>query len=100
MSQARSLHRQARWDEACALLLAASTESALGVEDVELLAEAAQMCGRHDDAVAALERAFGMRATAGELDAAATTAFWLFTEFLYAGEIARAGGWVARACVI
>jgi ATP/maltotriose-dependent transcriptional regulator MalT len=54
------------------------------------------MCGRHDDAVAALERAYGMRAAAGEVDAAATAAFWLFTAFLYAGEVARAGGWVAR----
>jgi hypothetical protein len=54
------------------------------------------MCGRHDDAVAALERVYGMRAAAGEVDAAATAAFWLFTSFLYAGEVARAGGWVAR----
>lgn len=96
VSSARDLHRQARWDEACGLLLTASTESALGVEDVELLAEAAQLCGRHDDAVAALERAFGMRAAAGEVNAAAAAAFWLFTAFLYAGEIARAGGWIVR----
>ena len=80
----------------CALLLTAGAAAALGVEDLELLAEAAQMCGRHDDAVAALERACLMRAAAGDVEAAASAAFWLFTEFLYAGETARAGGWLAR----
>jgi DNA-binding NarL/FixJ family response regulator len=96
VSRARNLHRQARWGEACALFLAADAASELGVEDVELLAEGAQMSGRHAEAISALERAFRMRAAARELDCAATAAFWLFTEFLYAGEVARAGGWVAR----
>jgi hypothetical protein len=96
LSRAHDLHRQARWEEACAVFLTADTEVELGVEDVELLAEAAEMSGRQADAIAALERAFRMRAAAGELDAAASAAFWLFTAFLYAGDIARAGGWVAR----
>lgn len=96
MSRARELHVQARWDDACAAFLAIGGAASLHVEDVERLAEAAQMCGRHDEAVTALERSFALRVVAGDLHAAATTAFWLFTEFLYGGEMARAGGWVER----
>ncbi|MGW4929190.1 LuxR C-terminal-related transcriptional regulator [Agromyces sp. NPDC004153] len=66
------------------------------MEDLERLGEAAQLTGRHDAAVSALERAFELRAAAGDLTAAATGAFWLYSEFLYAGEFARAGGWMAR----
>ncbi|MFB9959124.1 LuxR C-terminal-related transcriptional regulator [Agromyces bracchium] len=96
VSRARALHSQARWPDACELFLIADHEAPLAVEDLDLLGEAAQMCGRHDDAVMALERGFTIRAAAGELDRAAAAAFWLFTEFLYGGEMARASGWVAR----
>ena len=96
IGHARDLHRQARWDDACLQFLAADTEHELGVEDLELLGEAAQLTGRHDEAVSALERAFELRAEATDLAAAATTAFWLYSEFLYASEFARAGGWMAR----
>ena len=93
---ARHLHQQARWDDACREWLAADAEHGLGVEDLELLGEAAQLTGRHEEAVAALERAFDLRAAAADLTAAATCAFWLYSELLYAGEFARAGGWMAR----
>ena len=96
IGHARDLHRQARWDDACLEFLAADAEHELGVEDLELLGEAAQLTGRHNEAVAALERAFELRAAATDLAAAATAAFWLYSEFLYASEFARAGGWIAR----
>ena len=62
IGHARDLHRQARWDDACLEFLAADAEDELGVEDLELLGEAAQLTGRHDEAVSALERAFELRA--------------------------------------
>jgi DNA-binding CsgD family transcriptional regulator len=96
IGHARELHQQARWDDACLEFLAASATDELSVEDLELLAEAAQLTGRHDVAVSALERAFELRASATDLAAAATAAFWLYSEFLFAGEFARAGGWMAR----
>jgi DNA-binding CsgD family transcriptional regulator len=96
IGHARDLHRQARWDDACLEFLAADAEHELGVEDLELLGEAAQLTGRHDEAVSALERAFELRAAATDLAAAATAAFWLYSEFMYASEFARAGGWMAR----
>jgi ATP/maltotriose-dependent transcriptional regulator MalT len=96
IGHARELHQQARWDDACLEFLAASATDELSVEDLELLAEVAQLTGRHDVAVSALERAFELRASATDLAAAATAAFWLYSEFLFAGEFARAGGWMAR----
>lgn len=93
---ARKLHQQARWDDACREWVTADSEHELGVEDLELLGEAAQLTGRHEEAVSALERAFELRAAAADLTAAATGAFWLYSEFVYAGEFARAGGWMAR----
>ncbi|HKX66239.1 MAG TPA: LuxR C-terminal-related transcriptional regulator [Intrasporangium sp.] len=96
VSRARALHGLARWEEACVQFLAADAEHPLDVEDVELLAEAAQLTGRHEVAVSALERAFGLRASTGDLSPAAAAAFWLYTEFHYAGEFASAGGWISR----
>ena len=92
--QARELHRQGRWDEACGIF--ASAADTLDADDCEAFAEAAQLTGRHDEAVAALERAFALRRSQAEVDAAASNAYWLFQEFLWAGEMTRAGGWVAR----
>lgn len=96
VSRARELHQLARWDDACVEFLAAAAAHELHVEDLELLAEAAQLTGRHDEAVSALERAYALRASAADLPAAATAAFWLYSEFLYAGEFARANGWMSR----
>lgn len=93
-SQARELHRQGRWDEACVFF--ASATDTLDASDWEAFAEAAQLTGRHEEAVAALERAFALRRSQADVDAAATSAYWLFQEFLWAGEMTRAGGWVAR----
>lgn len=96
LSRARALHRLARWEDACVEFLAADAEHPLDVEDLELLAEGAQLTGRHEEAVSALERAFVIRASAADLATAAAAAFWLYSEFVYAGEFARAGGWMSR----
>jgi DNA-binding CsgD family transcriptional regulator len=96
VTRARDAHRQVRWDEACEAFLAADRAGGLAVEDVERLAEAAQLTGRHDDAVPALERAFAARVTLGEPNAAATAAFWAWQACLLDGEMGRDGGWLAR----
>ena len=84
--RARELHRLARWEDACVECLSADAEHELGVEDLELLAEAAQLTGRHAQAVSGLERAFTLRASAADLPGAATAAFWLPSQVvLYVG---------------
>ena len=37
-----------------------------------------------------------MRAATADLDAAATAAFWLYLDCMYAGEFARGSGWMSR----
>lgn len=96
LARARELHRLAQWDDACREFLAADAEHELEVADQELLAEAAQLTGRHEEAASTLERAFAQRASSGDLAHAATAAFWLYSEFMYAGEYARASGWMSR----
>ena len=93
---ARDLHRQSRWAEACDEFLRADHAEPLGVEDLELLAESAQILGRGADAVRALDRVYQARVGAGELDAAVTAGFWLWHALVLDGEFARAGGWAAR----
>lgn len=95
-ARARELHQLARWDDACVEFLATDAEHELDVENLELLAEAAQLTGRHIEAVSALERVYTLRASAADLPAAATAAFWLYSEFLFAGEFSRANGWMSR----
>ena len=96
VSRARELHRLTRWDDACVEFLAADADHALDAGDLELLAEAAQLAGRQHEAASALERAFTLRAAAADLQAAATAAFWLYLLHTYAGEFARASGWMSR----
>lgn len=94
LSDARKLHQVGRWDEACVAFAAAA--DTMDASDLEAFAEAAQLTGRHADAVAALERAFALRHAQSDVVAAASNAYWLFQEFLWAGELTRAGGWVTR----
>ena len=63
---ARDLHRQSRWADACDEFLLADHAVSLGVDDLELLAESAQILGRGDEAVHALERVYQARLEAGE----------------------------------
>ncbi|WP_448004777.1 LuxR C-terminal-related transcriptional regulator [Agromyces bauzanensis] len=96
LAGARAAHRGRRWDDACAGFLAIDAPEGLAVEDLEMLAECAQLSGRHDAAVSALDRAFALRVQEGDLDAASRDAFWLWQAFLLDGEMARANGWLAR----
>ncbi|WP_344296984.1 response regulator transcription factor [Agromyces neolithicus] len=96
LAEARAAHRGFRWDDACAGFLAATALEELTVEDLEMLAECAQLSGRHEAAAAALDRAFALRVAAGQMDAASMDAFWLWNAYLLDGEMARANGWLAR----
>jgi DNA-binding NarL/FixJ family response regulator len=96
LAGARAAHRGFRWDDACAGFLAVDAPEGLAVEDLEMFAECAQLSGRHEAAVSALDRAFALRVRDGDLDAASTDAFWLWQAFLLDGEMTSANGWLAR----
>jgi ATP/maltotriose-dependent transcriptional regulator MalT len=85
------------WADAFAQLSAADRESPLGAEDLERLATAAFLIGRDDDGAEAGARAHQEFLRRGDVERAVRGAFWLAFSFLNRGEVARGGGWVARA---
>ena len=88
--------RQA-WGDAYAQLSAADQEEPLEPEDLERLAVAAHLLGRDDDRDKLLERAHHECLRLGDIARAARCAFWLGFGLLDRGEMARGGGWLARA---
>ena len=91
-----SLERRA-WADAFDKLSAADRETPLAPEDLELLAKAAYLVGRDADRDEVLARAHREWLRLGGAERAARCAFWLAFGLLNRGELARGGGWLARA---
>jgi hypothetical protein len=91
-----SFGRQA-WADAFAQLSAAAREAPLGPEDLERLAVAAELLGRDGDSADALTQAHHAYLRLGDVARAARCAFWLGFALFGKGEVARGGGWLARA---
>jgi DNA-binding CsgD family transcriptional regulator len=85
------------WADAYAALSLADQSSSLAAEDLELLATAAYLLGHVEDCLGALQRAQQLHAEAGDPRRAARCALWLAFHLGSAGELAQAGGWLARA---
>ena len=96
LGQARDLHAQSRWADACEQFAATDRSEPLHADDLERYAEAAQILGRGDEAIQLLRRAFNSRIAAGERDRAITSAFWLFQALIINAEFSRASGWAAQ----
>jgi DNA-binding CsgD family transcriptional regulator len=96
LGQARELHAQSRWAQACEQFAAADHFEPLDTDDLERYAEAAQILGRGDEAIQLLRRAFNSRIAAGERDRAITSAFWLFQALIVNAEFSRASGWATQ----
>jgi ATP/maltotriose-dependent transcriptional regulator MalT len=92
----RSFERLA-WLDAFDQLSAADRESPLAPEDLERLATAGYLAGRDTDSDEAWARAHQEWLRLGRGDRAARCAFWLAFGLLNRGELARGGGWLARA---
>lgn len=98
LQTAREHHRSSRWERACEEYAAADRAVLLTAEDTESWAEAAQVVGRIDEAIALLTRCFELRAGAGEIHEATRATYWLWSAHVFArGEFAIAAGWVERA---
>lgn len=95
---ARAHHQASRWLQACEEFAAADRATPLTVEDLESWAEAAQVIGRIDEAIAVLTRCFELRAEAGDIHEATRATYWLWSAHIFArGEFSIAAGWVERA---
>ncbi len=72
-------------------------ETHLVGDDLERLAVAAYLTGNDEESADAWTRAHHDRLHAGDLAGAARCAFWLAFSLMMRGEMAPAGGWLARA---
>ncbi|HZD00779.1 MAG TPA: LuxR C-terminal-related transcriptional regulator [Actinomycetes bacterium] len=85
------------WADAFVKLSAADRETPLAPEDLERLATAAYLVGRDADSDDSWARAHHQWLRLGGAEGAARCAFWLAFGLLNRGELARGGGWLARA---
>jgi hypothetical protein len=93
----RDAGRRLAWAEAHAALLQAEQAGFLPGEDLELLAAAAYLLGQLKECRQALQRAQRAYVEAGDLRRAARCLFWVAFTLLLQGDLAQAGGWLARA---
>lgn len=93
----REAFRQRAWTDAYERLTAADRSSPLEPADLELLATAAYLIGRDEAGADLLTRAHRELLRRDDPVRAARCAFWLAFHLLNSGELARGGGWVARA---
>lgn len=84
------------WNEAFGFLSAADTAAPLEPADLELLAGAAYLTGRHDACTDAWTRAYQLFAGRAERERAAGCAFWLAFTLVNRGEMPPAAGWLSR----
>jgi DNA-binding CsgD family transcriptional regulator len=94
---AREYHRRHAWADACDAFVAVDRVAPLPVADLSRLAEATHVLGRADDAVQLLQRLYQAYVDTGDLGRAVRTAFFVWHALLIKGDLARAGGWIARA---
>jgi len=97
LDEGRRSYDQQAWADAYARLSAADHEKPLELEDLERLAIAARLLGRDADGDALYERGHQELLRRGETRRAARWAMWLGTSLMDRGEMARGGGWFARA---
>jgi ATP/maltotriose-dependent transcriptional regulator MalT len=97
LERARQAHRHRRWGDATDAFTEIDRTRPLDVDDLERLAEALDLVGRGDDAIAVLRRVYVARIEAGDVGAALRDAFWLYRALAFNAEFVQAGAWVARA---
>jgi DNA-binding CsgD family transcriptional regulator/tetratricopeptide (TPR) repeat protein len=100
-TDARDLGRDAferhAWGDAYGRLSAADLEAPLEPDDLEWLATAAYLVGRDTDSADVWTRAYHAFLGRDDVERAARCALWQAFGLLNTGEMAQAGGWVARA---
>ena len=96
LERGREAYAKQAWNSAYELLSRADESTALGAQDLQLLATAAFMLGRVDDFLSLVERTHNAYVEEGDALAATRCAFYLGVNLIIRGEMARASGWFAR----
>lgn len=97
LDRARDAYGRQAWSEAFAQLSAVDRDAALEPEDLERLATTAFLLGRDGESADVWARAHQGFLARGSVERAVRCAFYLASSLLGRGELARGGGWVARA---
>ena len=95
--RAREAYRQRAWTDAYEMLFAADELSPVEPADLELLITAAYLLGRDEVGDDLSARGYRDLVDRGDATTAARCAVWLGIHLLLRGEVARSGGWLARA---
>jgi DNA-binding CsgD family transcriptional regulator len=96
LRRGRELVKNQAWGAAFAEFSAADREAPLESQDLLSLALIAHLLGRDADNVALLSRAHQSFLKDGEVKSAVRCAFWLGFSAMLNGDMAQAGGWLAR----
>lgn len=97
LERGRAAFERHVWGEAYARLAAADRRVSLAPGDLERWAVAAHLVGKDEVSVEVWERAHHRFLEFGEVARAVRCAFWLAFGLFNRGEMARGGGWLARA---
>ncbi|MGH3728449.1 MAG: LuxR C-terminal-related transcriptional regulator [Micromonosporaceae bacterium] len=97
LERARQAHQREAWADALDEFTSVDRVAPLRIDDLELLAESAQILGRGTEAAQVLQRAYQAWVDAGEIGRALRCAFWLQDVLVFRGEFAHAAGWLGRA---
>ena len=93
----RRAYKRSEWAQAFDALSAADTASPLDAEDLEHLGISAHLTGRPEEAAAIAARTHLEAVREGKVELAIGVAISLGLMLLQRGEMAQAGGWLARA---
>jgi ATP/maltotriose-dependent transcriptional regulator MalT len=97
LHEGRAAFGRRAWAEAYEKLSAADAVAPLSVSDLELLTTSAFLIGKDELSDDLWVRVHTESLRVHDAPRAARGAFWLINDLLTRGEIARAGGWLARA---
>jgi DNA-binding CsgD family transcriptional regulator len=96
-AQARGLFDSSRWNRCIEVLVEADACTPLGGGELTLLADAAYLAGRDEEALRAHGRAYQVNLLAGDWRSAARSALACSFVLATAGQGVSSGGWIARA---
>jgi DNA-binding NarL/FixJ family response regulator len=94
--RARAAYERRAWAEAYDALTASDTRAPLDGADLERMAIAAYMLGRHDESTAAGARAHVEAVRTGDVALALRAAYGVGMELMQRGEMAQSSGWLSR----
>jgi len=97
LERGRACYRRHEWADAFEALSRVDAESPLSVEDLQLLAWSAGLCGHEDVYLSVSERVYHAHDAAGTHALAARWAFWIGMQLTTMTETARGAGWLSRA---